>query len=189
MTRWRPAGPSGSAVVGGRLTARHLAATWVVLVGLLGGLLFVAARAASPLDDPDPARQRPRFLDAAGHLTPAPRVTAAVPSSGRRAVIFFVRPQLVAPLCRTIAGDRGLRTRADLVVVSSAPQESCGGVTVVTDATGGLAAGFGMRRPRDRGAPVGYAVVDRTGRIRYATLDPSMVSGLREVETVVEATP
>jgi len=82
--------------------------------------------------------------------------------------------------------------RADVVIVSSAPpasQESCRGVTVVTDATGRLADGFAMRRPLDRGAPVGYAVVDRTGTIRYATLDPSVVSGLREVDTVVEATP
>jgi len=123
---------------------------------------------------------------------PAPQVTAAVPSAGRRAVIFFVRPQFAGPLCRAIAGDPALRTRADVVIVSSASpasQESCRGVMVVTDATGRLADGFAMRRPRDRGAPVGYAVVDRTGTTRYATLDPSVVSRLREVDTVVEATP
>jgi hypothetical protein len=32
-------------------------------------------------------------------------------------------------------------------------------------------------------------VVDRAGRVRYRTLDPSVVHGLREVETMVKATP
>jgi hypothetical protein len=171
------------------MTKTRLAAVWVLLVGVLGGLLVVAGRSGSPLDDPDPALQRPGFLDAVGRPTAAPPVTPGFPSAGRRAVVFFVRSGFVLPLCQAITGDSSLRRRADLVIVSPGPERSCAGAPVVPDPAGGLAIGFAMRRPRDRGPPVGYAVVDRAGRIRYRTLDPSVVSGLREVETMVKATP
>jgi hypothetical protein len=36
---------------------------------------------------------------------------------------------------------------------------------------------------------VGYAVVDSAGRVRYRTLDPSLINGLAEVETILRATP
>jgi hypothetical protein len=171
------------------MTRARLVATWVLVVGVLGALLALAGRSGSPLDDPDLARQRPGFLDAVGRPTAAPQVTVGVPSDGRRAVIFFVRPEFVAPLCRAIAGDASLAARADLVIVSSGPVGPCAGAPVVADVPGRLAAGFAMRRPRDRGPPVGYAIVDRVGDIRYRTLDPSVVTGLREVETMVEAAP
>jgi hypothetical protein len=176
----------------GRLSVvddHRLLLLWVVVVGALGVLMALAARAGSPLDDPDPARQRPGFLDAVGRPTPAPTVAPGVPSPGRRAVVFFVRPQLAAPLCRAIAADPSLRRRADLAVVSSGPAPTCPGAGSVPDGGGGVASAFGMRRPRDGGPPVGYAVVDRAGRVRYRTLDPSVVHGLREVETMVKATP
>ncbi len=56
---------------------RHLVAVWVGVVGLLGGLLWLAQLSRGPLDDPDPARQRPGFLDAVGRPTPAPVVVTA----------------------------------------------------------------------------------------------------------------
>lgn len=33
-----------------------------------------------------------------------------------------------------------------------------------------------MPRPVDAGFPVGYAVVDRRARVRYATLDPAYLA-------------
>jgi hypothetical protein len=171
------------------LTTRRLVLVWVVVVGLLGALLIVARHTGSGLDDPDPARERPGFLDAFGSPSAAPQVTSLVPGADRRAVIFFVRPRFVAPLCRAIARDGSLRQRADLAIASSGPGDSCPGLPVVADVDGRLAGAFGMRRPRDRGPPVGYAVVDRNGRIRYRTLDPDVVSGLREVETMAKAAP
>jgi hypothetical protein len=171
------------------VTTRRLAVAWIVVVGTLGALLLVAGHTGSGLDDPDPAHQRPGFLDAFGGRSAAPSVTPVVPSTGRRAVVFFVRPQYAAPLCRALAGATSLRERADLAVVSSGPAGPCAGVTVVTDAGGQLAGGYGMRRPTDRGPPVGYAVVDRLGRIRYRTLDPDVVAGLHEVQTMVRAVP
>jgi hypothetical protein len=58
---------------------------------------------------------------------------------------------------------------------------------VVEDSDGRLADRYGMRRPQDAGPPVGYAVVDGKGRIRYRTLDPDVAHELREVRTIVAA--
>lgn len=57
----------------------------------------------------------------------------------------------------------------------------------MADPTGRLARGFGMRIPRDGGPPVGYALIDRAGLIRYRTLDAAMADQLREVATMVGA--
>lgn len=124
-----------------------------------------------------------------GRPTPAPQVSPGWPVAGRPGVVFFVRPRFLVPLCQAIAATPSLGSRAELAVVSSQASATCTALLAVTDGDGSLAAGFGMRRPRDGGPPVGYAVVDRTGRVRYRTLDPGVVSGLREVEAIVKALP
>lgn len=45
----------------------------------------------------------------------------------------------------------------------------------------------GMRRPNDGGQPVCYAIVDRTRRVRYATLDPACLDHPSEVELLTAA--
>lgn len=150
-------------------------------------LLGVARASESGLDDPDPAQQRPGFLDAGDLPQPAPHLSAALPRSGRRAVAFFVRPDSVEDLCRSLSDDRRLKG-ADAVVVASGPAD-CAGVTTVADPAGRLARAYGLRRPRSGDAPVGYAVIDRHGQIRYRTLDPTVVDHLDEVCTILRATP
>lgn len=39
-----------------------------------------------------------------------------------------------------------------------------------------------MRTPNDGGQPVGYAIVDRSRQVRYATLDPAYLDHASEVE-------
>lgn len=161
---------------------RALAAVWIaVAVGF--GLLLAAASPRGPLDDPDPARQRPGFLDGAGLPAPAPDVGSGVPAPGRRAVVFFVRPEQIGPLCRALPAS-GLGAKASLAVVVSSPADCPGPAVLVVDG-GGLAGRFGMPTPVDDGPPVGYAVVDAAGRIRYRTLDPRGAGGLREVATML----
>lgn len=41
-----------------------------------------------------------------------------------------------------------------------------------------------MPRPRDGGPPIGYALLDRERRVRYATLAPTYAGELAELETV-----
>ena len=154
---------------------------------IFGALLAIASLTESGLDDPDPARQRPGFLDAGALPQPAPPLMAAAPAPGRRAVVFFVRPDDVAGLCEALS-DADLSSRADLVVVVSGTG-NCGSASTVNDPTGRLAAAYGLRQPKAGGPPVGYAIVDSRGRTRYRTLDPSVTDELGEVATILRAIP
>ena len=150
-----------------------------------GALVALARANESGLDDPDPAQQRPGFLDAGDLPQPAPPLNAGPPRSGRRAVAFFVRPDDLEKLCRALSGDR-LAQRADVAVVVSGAGD-CTGVAIVADPGARLARAYGLRRPRSGGPSVGYAVVDRHGQIRYRTLDPTVSDHLREVDTIIRA--
>lgn len=150
------------------------------------GLLLAAMSSRGPFDDPDPARQRPGFLDGGGLPAPAPDLGGAAFSfPGRPGVVFFVRPTQVAALCRHLPGST-VAPRAALVVVVPSPSV-CPAAAVVDVDAGALARRFGMPSPVDGGPPVGYAVVDATGRIRYRTLDPQVERHLDEVTTILAA--
>lgn len=168
---------------------RRLVVIWMGVVGLLGVLLLVADHSRSPLDDPDPARQRPGFLDATGAPSVAPPVLPNLPSEGRRSVVFFVSQADASSLCTSILAEDNLQRLAEVAIVLSGPAAPCPGVPEVLDPAGGLARAFGMRRPRNGAAPVGYAAVDSRRRIRYRTLDPTVAGHLGEVETIVRAEP
>ncbi|MGH9223901.1 MAG: hypothetical protein ACRD2W_09010 [Acidimicrobiales bacterium] len=162
-------------------------AAWLVAALGLGGLLLLAERARSPLDDPDPARQRPGLLDLGALPAPAPQVTEQVPSLGRPAVIFFERPERLGRLCTALARHRLARDAAAAIVVSG-PGGRCADPVVVVDPTRALQRRYGLPSPPDGGPAVGYAVVDAGGRIRYRTLDPTVAHNLAEVDTIVAAT-
>ncbi len=166
---------------------RRLVVVWLAVAVGFGALLVVARSAEGPLDDPDPAFQRPGLLDLGDLPRPAPAVTGDVPAPGREAVVFFVRPDGLQPLCDAAAGadfDGG----PDLVVIVAGPAGSCAGdLPVVVEPTGRLAEGYGLREPADGGPPVGYAVVDPAGQIRYRTLDPEVDDLLSEVDTILRA--
>lgn len=171
----------------GAPSRRRLAAVWLAVAASFGALMIVVRATESSLDDPDAARQRPGFLDAGSLPQPAPSLTASLPRRGHRAVVFFVRPQYFGPLCRSLAaGD--LASRADLAIVVGGSGQ-CNETEIIDDPTGRFARLYGLREPRSGGAPVGYAIVDREGYIRYRTLDPTVADELREVETILRATP
>lgn len=164
---------------------RRLLALWLGAAVLLGALLGVARATRTGLDDPDPAWQRPGFLDVGPLPQPAPRLSADLPRPGRPAVVFFVRPEGIAELCHSLATHR-LGQSAELVIVVSGTGR-CPGVTALEDPSGAAARAYGLRHPRDDATPVGYAVVDGQGRIRYRTLDPTIAQELDEVDTMLGA--
>ncbi len=166
---------------------RSLGLAWLGVAVGFGVLLAVARAAAGPLDDPDPAHQRPGLIDLGALPVPAPPVTDSLPAEGREAVVFFVRPAGLPPLCEALA-DADLDGEPDLVVVVAGPAAPCAAdAGVVPDPQGRLADAYGLRPPADAGAPVGYAVVDQAGRIRYRTLDPEVEDLLGEVDTILRA--
>lgn len=76
------------------------------------------------------------------------------------------------------------------IVVSSGASDltpSDPATAVAADPDGRVGSGISMRRPRDGGPPVGYAVVDVDGTIRYRTENPGVINGLDEVLTIVGA--
>ncbi len=167
---------------------RSLVAVWLTSAVLLGGLLALSALARGPLDDPDPARQRPGLLDLGALPSPAPRVSVEVPAPGLAALVLFERMDRLAGLCEAL-GHHRFAGGAVVVVVVPGPGGACAsGIAVVGDPAGALAAQFGLDRTRDGGAPVGYAVVDGHGDIRYRPLDPSVATQLGEIDTILRAT-
>ncbi len=166
---------------------RRLVVVWLMVAVGFGALLIVARSTEGPLDDPDPAFQRPGLLDLGGLPRLAPAVTGDVPAPGSEAVVFFVRPDGLEALCDAVAGTE-LDGEPDLVAVVAGPAGSCAGdLSVMADPAGRLAEGYGLREPADGGPPVGYAVVDPAGQIRYRTLDPEVDDLLSEVDTILRA--
>jgi hypothetical protein len=162
-----------------------LASVWLAAAVGFGALLAVGRAAEGSLDDPDPVLQRPGFVDVGTLPQPAPPV-GAIPTPGRRGVVFFERPDRLDSLCRALSR-RPLPASVEVAIVVDGPGLSCPGHVVIPGQHGALAAGYGLRRPRDGGLPVGYAVVDSVGAIRYHTLDPAVAEQLDEVTTMLEA--
>ena len=175
------------------MTARRwqLAGVWLVAALGLGGALLAARAARDPLDARDLAYQRPGVLDVHGAPFPAPPVTDGIPELGTRTVVFFIRPALVSALAHALAkrGGFGEHTQSVIVVADATTPGIVAGIPVVADPAAQLAAAYRMDRPRDGGPPVGYAIVDAAGHVRYHTLDPYVAELLGEVETMVEAVP
>ena len=166
-----------------------LVVTWLGAAVCLGVLLFLAHSSQGPLADPDQAWQRPGFLDAGALPAPAPAVAPGIPAIGRPTVVFFQRANDVVELCKALAETSLPEEAATAVVVAGSPADRCGVAVTVPDVNGTLAERYGMRRPTDGGPPVGYAVVDAAGAIRYRTLDPAVAHQLGEVATMVAALP
>lgn len=167
---------------------------WPALLAALGAAAVLVGAPRGPLDDPDPARQRPGVLLPASGARPALRIGDEFPAPGRRGLAVFVRPEQYAAFYDAVAGDVAvqlaqLRPPAELIAVLPARPAGPVLTALAIDPDGSRARAYGMPVPRDGGAPVGYAVVDSAGRVRYATLDPGVLDRLREALTMVRAAP
>lgn len=166
---------------------RELGGVWVVAVGLLGVLVVVSILTRSGGDDPDQGRQRPGILDLGDLPSPAPPVPG-VEVGGPNTVIFFAGRRS-GELCRALQEPPEALTTTRLVVVADDSPDCASPVVQVDLAATDAAARYGLAKPRDGGAPLGYAIVDGEGRLRYRTLDPHAPSLLAEVATMLRALP
>ena len=149
--------------------------SWLGVATLVGVGLLAEGATRGPLDDADPVWQRPGLLVLEERARPAPTSADGMWRPGRKSVLFFVRD-----------------TQRDDLLAALRSSEFGPGVYVAVVGPGelpGLAGELQLRRPRDGGFPVGYVIVDRAGRIRYATLDPGVADRLREVKAMVSAVP
>lgn len=169
----------------------RLTAVWLSSVAVLGAGLLTVRVGYSPLDDPDQAHQRPGFTDANPPRSVAPPLTGLGPA-GSRSVVFFTRPDRLPRLLDALGAGEGpqLLRRAHVVVVQPVRSSDAApvGVSLLADPTGSVSRALSMRTPRDRGYPVGYAVVGPDGTVRYRTEDPGQDRRLSEVLTAVSDT-
>ncbi len=169
----------------GGVQPRRLVGVWLGAVGVLATLVAVSQFTSTGGDDPDPGRQRPGILDL-GALPIAAPPLPGVEYRGSETVVFFAGRHLDG-LCLALRRLPGGLTRTEVVVVSAGPVNCAEGVTVVDMSPREAARAFGLSRTRDGGPPVGYALIDDRGQIRYRTLDPTVPPLFDEVATMLRA--
>lgn len=143
------------------------AVAFAVCAVVLSVLVIAFGTNNGPLDDPNQAFQR----DGGPHnWAPLPDRIGEITLGPSSVVVLFVRrPPSGQSFQEWRAGVTRNGTRL-IVAVAGQP-----GTPALRDAVG-------MRTPNDGGQPVGYAIVDRSRRVRYATLDPVYLNHASEVE-------
>jgi hypothetical protein len=171
-------------------TTRLYVGSWITVAMFMGALLGFAEYRRHPLHDPDQAWQRTGVLLPA-QTYPSPTV-GGEPRPGQRAVFFFARSLTDHHLFHDLADQSDLSRAADLIVVTpdgSRPVIESGIRHFAKDADGSLATAFGLRRPIDGGPPVGYALVDSHGYIRFRTLDLEFEQRAWEIKLLLGGLP
>lgn len=150
--------------------------TWIpatvaaVVALVLTLVILLVVRPPGPLDDPDRADQRDGLLLNGPTLPPE---AAGVRFGGRPVVVLFDRDEPAGPAFeawQAAVADDGV----ELVIrVGRAGDE--------------LARLVGMATPVDGLRPVGYAVIDASRTVRYATLDPVYDKNAFEVDVITGA--
>ena len=146
-----------------RPTSRGMAMAWTAAAVALGAGLLIEHAMRNGIDAANPIRERIGM--AAYSAFPAPKVSGTV--QGKRTAVLFVRPEQAHSVC-TWASEGHV---GDVAMVVVAPEKvDCGNVPLTIDPDRRLADGFGMRRAKDGGYPVGFALLDGSGGLRYNTL-------------------
>ncbi len=164
-------------------------AWWASTSAVLSVVIGLVVGQPGPLDDTDEGDQRSGFLFDADEARRVGDLDLPGDPIGRRPVLLVF--------------DREAPDRGDLAeFVSEAPQGMAVVLVlasqpdarrtrqpagVIADPGRRLARAVGMPEPKDCGFPVGYALVDRSARVRYATLDPSYTEHGFELDVVAEA--
>jgi len=150
-------------------------ATWIpaavaaAVALVLTLVITLVVRPPGPLDDPHPAHQRDGLLLDGPALPPE---ADGVRFGGHPVLVLFERHKPAGPAFQ--AWQAAVTNDAELVVR-------------VGPAGDALARLVGMPAPVDGKRPVGYAVVDASRTVRYATLDPAYEKNAFEVDVITGA--
>lgn len=164
-------------------------AWWAVGAALLAVIVLSLVRHPGPLDDPDPADQRPGFLTAAAEARELSGLALPGDPVGRRAVLvaFDRSPPPARRYASALAGVPDAIAVVLVIPREPATRTRPGRGRLLVDPEGRVAEAMGIHRPSDGGPPMGYAVLDADGRVRYATLDPSYLDHGDESALIAEA--
>lgn len=160
---------------------------WLVTSVVLAAVVLGAVGAPGPLDDPREADQRAGLLIDVGEARDVSGLELPGGPVGRRpVVIVFDRappePDRLRAFVEEVPGDFAV-----VLVATRGRAAATRRVRGVGDPAGRIAEVVRMPQPGDGGPPVGYAVIDREARVRYATLDPTYPEHGFEVEVVAGA--
>lgn len=171
------------------LGARGPLLWWLITSVLLTVVVLAVVGGPGPLDDPDPGEQRAGFLidsdqgrSVAGLRLPGdpvgrrPVFPAFDRSLGRDGTIGRVLDDVPPEFAAVLVVPRlpGPGVRAALA----------GRFRVQADPGGSVGRAVGMPQPKDGGPPIGYALIDDSARVRYATLDPTWIDHGDEIGVV-----
>jgi len=157
---------------------------WLVGSVLLALVVLVVIGGPGPLDDPAPGSQRPGILVDAGEARSVrARAVAPVPVGRGNVLVLFERDVPSADVLDGLRRAVGSGFTLALAVPGGDRRPPVSGVLAV-ESSAAAAVAVGMPRPRDGGPPIGYALLDREGRVRYATLAPTYAGELAELATV-----
>ena len=145
------------------------AASGALLVVLLIAVVAILVRPPGPLDDPRPAFQRDGLLRE-GPILPAD--VAGVSFGDQPVIVLFERKK---PHGRPWDRWSAEVTSGGAALVVVTPDEA---------AHASLVDAIGMPSPVDGGPPIGYAVVDSSRQVRYATIDPQYLRNAFEVNVI-----
>lgn len=161
---------------------------WAAAAAVLAVLVLAVVPGPGALDDPHEGDQRPGFLQDPDEARSVRGLALPGAPAGRWpvVVIFDRRVPGSEELERFT---RNVPKAVDVVLVAAdgKPRSFQGRVRGITGDGGRVARAVGMPTPRDGGPPVGYAVIDAAGRVRYATLDPEYSEHGFEVDIVAGA--
>jgi len=169
------------------LSSRAPLAFWAAAAVILTVVILVGVPLPGPQDDPHPGDQRAGFLIDRDTARRVPGLKLPGAPVGRRPVVIVFdrslpdREKLAEFLAEVPDG------AAMVLVIDGGDVPADGPVPAVSDGDGSIAAAVGMPRPRDGGAPIGYAVLDGDAFVRYATLDPTYPEHGFEVDIVAGA--
>lgn len=162
--------------------------TWLLLAVVLTTTVIGVVGGPGPLDDPNQGDQRPGFLIDPKEARVVGGLNLPGNPIGRRPVFIAFdrnvpRPDELRRAVREVPD----RYAVFLVVPGPPPVAGTARAEIVADARGRVADAVGLDRPKDGGAPIGYAVIDSGGRVRYATIDPTWTRHGFEIDRITRA--
>lgn len=161
-------------------------AWWLASAVVLGVAIIAIVGGPGPLDDPDQGDQRPGFLIDADEARSVPGLELPGRPVGRRPVfVAFARRTPGREALRSIL--RRLPDGFAAVLVLPDGRAADAPLPIVSDPDRRIARTVGMDRPRDGGPAIGYAVIDKDARVRYATIDPTWPDQGFEVGLITKA--
>lgn len=159
---------------------------WAAGAIALAVVVLSVVRGQGPLDDPDPAQQRPGFLTSAAGARTVTDLRLPGVVRGRPALVLFDRQRPDSQRLQAALGAVPARIQV-VLVISMGGKDRLGRAGVFQEPSERASRVVGLDQPKDGGPPIGYAMIDGQARVRYVTLDPGYLDHAFELALIAKA--